>query len=190
MQELVERARLFALEKYSTYTGKFGPQFMQVATEESITLALKYSKGMNLHMPALLTGIYLHDIGRTVTHDEKHAIEGKKIAEAFLAKNCVLNKRFIGIVLDCVLNHGSDARPTTKEGELVQFIDKAVLINSRIVRVYFEFLCKDNDITMAQTVVIAKLNKWYNTLGCRKVEFENEYKFCMNYIRVCKQSCN
>ncbi len=110
MQEIIEKAKIFVLEKYSKYNGKFGTQFMKIATEDSIKLAHKLSEDINLNKSALLLGIYLHDIGRTITDNEEHTIEGKKIAEIFLRENGVKDKETLEIVFDCILNHGLSDR--------------------------------------------------------------------------------
>jgi HD superfamily phosphodiesterase len=133
VQEIIDKSKKFVLNKYSKYNGKFGPQFMKFVTEESIKLADTLSKGTDLNKSALLLGIYLHDIGRTVTDSQEHTIEGKKIAESFFKDNHFKDERILEIIFDCILNHGSEARPTTNEGKLVQFIDKAVLINPKII---------------------------------------------------------
>ena len=184
MQEIIEKARLFVLEKYSKYDGKFGPSFMKIATEESIKLANKLSTGSKLNKFALLLGIYLHDIGRVITDSEEHTVEGKKIAETFLRENGVKDKEILRVVFDCVLNHGSKAHPVTNEGKLVQFIDKVVLINPRIIKIYFESLLENNDKKTAQKITLDKLNKWYNSLGNRKIEFKEKYEECLNYVTV------
>lgn len=182
VQEIIEKTRMFVLEKYSKYNGKFGPVFMKMITEESIDLANKIKEGTNLNELALLLGIYLHDIGRVITDEEEHTIEGKKIAEIFLNENGVKDPKILEIVFDCILNHGSKAHPTSEEGKIVQFIDKAVLINPKIIKIYFELLLEKNDKNTAKETALTKLEKWYNSLDSRKKEFENQYKECLEYM--------
>lgn len=182
MQEIIDKSKKFVLDKYSKYNGKFGPQFMKIVTEESIKLADTLSKGTDLNKPALLLGIYLHDIGRTITDSQEHTIEGKKIAESFLRDNNFKDENILKIVFDCILNHGSEAKPTTNEGKLVQFIDKAVLINPRILKLYYESLLKEKDKSSAKQIISSKLEKWYTSLGNKKQEFKDKYNKCLDYI--------
>lgn len=182
MQEIIDKTKKFVFDKYSKYNGKFGPQFMKIVTEESIKLANTLSNGKDLNKSALLLGIYLHDIGRTITDSQEHTIEGKKIAEIFLKENGVKDKKILEIVFDCILNHGSKSHPITDEGKLVKFIDKAVLINPEIIKLYYESLLKEQDKTSAKQILSAKLEKWYSSLGNKKKEFKDRYEECLDYI--------
>jgi HD superfamily phosphodiesterase len=182
VQEIIEKTKKFVLEKYSKYDGKFGPQFMKIATIDSIKLANELSENINLNKTGLLLGIYLHDIGRIITDTEEHTIEGKKIAEIFLIDNGIRDEETFKIVFDCILNHGSKASPITIEGKLVQFIDKAVLINPELIKIYFESLLKNNDKKTTKEIVIDKLDKWYTSLGERKNDFIKLYNECLEMI--------
>lgn len=184
MQEIIDKTKKFVFDKYSKYNGKFGPQFMKIVTKESVKLAYRLSKNNNLNKSALILGAYLHDIGRITTDSQEHTTEGKKIAETFLRNNNVKDEKILEIVFDCILNHGFKARPTTNEGKIIQFIDKAVLINPEIIKVYYYSVLKEKDKITAKQIILTKLEKWYNSLGDKKQEFKDEYKECLDYIHT------
>lgn len=180
MHKIIEETRKFVFEKYSDYNGTFGPIFMKCVTEESIRLAAQ-NGDPDMNMPALVLGIYLHDIGRTITDSKEHATQGRKIAQSFFDMIGMKDRKIREIVFDCIQNHGSKATPTTKEGKLVQFIDKAVLIQPKILKLYYESLLKEHDREAAQQMIVNKLEKWYDSLGTRKHEIEDDYKKCLAY---------
>ena len=182
-QQLIYQAKQLAKIEFSRYTGKFGSAFMIAMTEECIFLANRYAE-KDMNKSALLIGIYLHDIGRIVTDEDDHTLESAKIAERFLKENEIEDSELKEIVLDCCLNHGSKATPKTKEGKLMQFIDKAALINKRMIQLYIKTLSQ----TLSEQIAIAKakekLEQWHNKLGERKEELKKEYMECKKYLEI------
>ncbi len=180
MQKLIEKARKFAIKEYTNYNGKFGSEFMIALTGECVKLAEELADE-SMDKTALIIGTYLHDIGRTITDGPEHAAEGAKIAKDFLKKNNA-DEQTKTIVLDCILNHGSSAEPKTAEGKLLQFIDKAALINIGILQIYIKKLAETMTEEEAMQKAMESLDKWYNRLGDRKAKVKKEYKACKEYL--------
>ncbi|MBS3128448.1 hypothetical protein J4410_04855 [Candidatus Woesearchaeota archaeon] len=68
-EKLVTKAKQFSEEEFAHYYGKFGSAFMLEMTRQCVLMAEE--KGGKLNMPALLTGIYFHEVGRTITDEPR-----------------------------------------------------------------------------------------------------------------------
>ncbi len=182
MKLIIKKTRSFVVQSFSDNPSKFGSKFMILMADECVKLADELGKNKNLNLSALKIGIYLHDIGRTITDDKDHNIEGKKIAEKFLAEIGVNDEEILNIVFDCALNHGSDANPITKEGEFMKFLDKAVLINPKLIKIYYDLVRSEIDEEVAKEKVMLKLDKWYNSLTEKNIGLEKSYKECIELV--------
>jgi len=69
----------------------------------------------NINKEIVKQACWLHDIGR-ISNDKKHSEESIKILE----------KRFIvpEKLKDCIINHSPGKNPKTKEGKIIQILDK------------------------------------------------------------------
>ena len=179
---IIKDIKLFAIQKFKEYDGKFGSEFMIAATEECIKLIERFSYGQQINKNALIIGAYLHDIGRVVTDGPYHNLKGAEIAEAFFEDNNIDDEEIRNIVLDCVLNHGSNATPKTEEGKIMQFVDKAVLVDVKIVRIYLKKLTEKLSKEEAVKKAKEKVDKWYNSIGPKKPLFDDQYHKCIKFI--------
>lgn len=88
-------------------------------------------KGFKVNLELLETGSYLHDIGRSVTQDVRHAIESARIAKEYGFSEPVIRmiERHVGagITLEEAKNLGLPERdfiPQTLEEKILSYADK------------------------------------------------------------------
>ena len=176
MKELIRACEIFVMKTYKQYQGKFGSNFMILVTKKMINIILEENP-KHVNVNALILGAYLHDIGRVKDDSEQHTFEGVKIALKFFKSMNFDDKYTINIVKDCILNHGSSAKPLTKEGELVQKLDKIVLIDKDVVSIYMAQLNKKLSLNEAMLAARSKLEKWFTSLS-----YEDQSKYRLKYV--------
>ncbi|MBU1975968.1 MAG: hypothetical protein KKG59_06200 [Nanoarchaeota archaeon] len=118
---------------------------------------------------------YLNDVGRVVSDDKDHANWSAKIAEKFMDENGLVDFGTRKVVIDCCLNHGRDANPTTPEGKLMRLMDKAALIDPKIVEAYKTILENKFSYEAVMEKVKVSLDKWYEF--CKDSGFVDEMKY-------------
>lgn len=180
MQELIEEARQLSTAEFAKYNGKFGSAFMLTMTEICVQMASQVDEPIN--KDALIIGAYLHDIGRNVTDGPEHNTEGATIVRQFFADHPTVDETTKKIVIDCTLHHGSTATPETREGQIMQFIDKASLINRKIIHLYVDRLMKKMPESQACEEALQKVQGWWVALGDRKEELRQEFELCVDYL--------
>jgi len=128
MEKLTPKtAERFAREIFGKFKDKEEKEFRLVhpvlVSETALILAKKINQKVDLDV--LRIAAWVHDVG--------YSIESKNHAEHSLA---ILEKKFeIDKVLrDCVLNHGSEAKPTTLEGRIIQLADKAFILDKELLK--------------------------------------------------------
>jgi putative nucleotidyltransferase with HDIG domain len=89
-----------------------------------VDAAKAIAEGRALDMESLEIACWLHDIGRSVA-DEDHAKQSLA-----LLKEYELNET----IKDCILNHGRESNPQTKEGKIIQLADKVCVLNIDLLR--------------------------------------------------------
>ena len=179
-KDLVESARRIAEQLYANHKGELSGRLMIVHANCCAEMGRELANGLDVD--ALMIGGYLHDVGRTVSDDENHTVEGAKIVERFFKEHNVDNGRLKDVVIDCTLNHGSKAKPTTKEGKLMQFIDKAALINVKIMQVLLEDFAKTATSEEARANAKQKLEGWFKKLGENQKRVAQSHKECIAFI--------
>jgi len=82
------------------------------------------AEGKDLDLESLEIAGWLHDIGRAVADEDhpRYSIE--------LLKDYELNET----IKDCILNHGRESNPQTKEGRVMRLADKACVLNPDLLR--------------------------------------------------------
>lgn len=120
--------------------------FMLHSKQVADTACILAGDDLNLDINSLKIAGLLHDIGRTIQSDN-HAEYSLKILEE---KGYEVND----IIKDCILNHGRDKTPETKEGLLIQIADKASIFDKDTLK----FIMK-NTITEYEIKYLTKMSE-------------------------------
>jgi len=115
---------------------------------------------------------YFHDV-RYILEEEKHAEKSLEI----VSEKFILNK----ILEDCILNHGSSAKPQTQEGKIFQLADKLSASYPEFVKKWFELekqegLLSDNEIKEKINKKLEKYLEIFEDKDYRKIAKENYKK--------------
>lgn len=86
------------------------------------------SKDKNVDLNKLFALAWVHDIGKVIK-EEDHA----KLSLDILKKDFKIDD----IDSDCILNHGSSAKPKTKEGVLFRYADGLSFFTSEVIQFMF-----------------------------------------------------
>lgn len=114
------------------------------------------SKTKKVDKKSLKIASWLHDVGR-INSEENHANESIKIIEKKFGK-------IGGVILDCIINHGSSSNPKTTEGKIFQLADKMSLLTPELFVLYAK-----EDKTGAIKFLKSKLDSFYELV--KKFEF-------------------
>lgn len=143
-------ARKYLLNK-KTNDGKF----FFAHTKGVVSSVKILSKRFHLNVNKMISLAWVHDIGYFLSNSKNHAENSLKLLEE---ENISLTKD----EKDCLLNHGTDKHPFSKEGKIMQIADKISIINED----FLEILLSKKDPTeevsfvkMMQEKSIDSLNK-------------------------------
>lgn len=156
------------LDLFHTGTSSYSAEFNITHTLRCVELVKKYGKkaiddGESLNLEALEIGAYLHDIGR-IFDDDTHPQKSAQFIEKEFS-----DYPYKEILIDCALNHGRNGNPQTKEGAIMQFVDKPSLLHIPTLKIIFESGTPVSNI-------LDKCNDWY-TKG-----FEKERDEAIQYL--------
>lgn len=136
IEQLCEKkARDFAREIFLN-SGEISNQFHYVHTKNVVNIIGLISKKFKLDIDKMQAIAWVHDIGYIVENTKDHAKDSINLLEKEKIKLDEVDK-------DCILNHGSDKTPQTKEGKIMQIADKLSVFDSDLI----EILLKQKEIT-------------------------------------------
>ena len=169
----IDETKKFCLEKAETYDGKLGKELliqMMLSIEKK---AIEHCKlDLSFNKDAFLVGIYFHDIGRIISDGSDHPEKGYDLFQESFEKE--FNEEELKIIKDCCLNHGSSANPETKEGKLLQILDKSIVFEPEVMVVVLKkLMLKHNDWNVAFEEFLKKMNKWYGKIPDELVKLEH-----------------
>ncbi len=130
----LERDAEFFLDKKLNHSRSiFSPSFIKIHSKcvKEMALKLAFLRVLVNHK-VIKVASWLHDIGR-VENDENHKIIGVDIAEEWFKSINFKKKRFIKKVNDCILYHGREDIPKTKEGKIIRIADKLSFIHPQML---------------------------------------------------------
>ncbi len=107
------------------------------------TACILGKKDLSLDFESMKIAGFLHDIGRIINSDN-HA---KLSIEILKNKGILINS----IIEDCIINHGRDMCPKTKEGLLIQVSDKVSVFDKETLNLIFEDF-SSNDINYLKSM--------------------------------------
>lgn len=157
---LIQEGRAYCLSACRRYSGKLGAALLTQLLLSMEKLALEQIReDPCLHAEGLLLGIYFHDVGRTIGDGDDHGQHSYTLFEQQLAGRC--DPSTGNIVRDCCLNHGSKAAPQTREGALVQELDKTVVFEPEVMlTILAAELRAGRSLPVAYRALLGKLEKW------------------------------
>ena len=178
--ELVAKAHVAMQQMFAAHDGKLSGRIMTIHAERCASMGRDMGARQGLNVDALMIAGYLHDVGRTINDDESHTLEGAKIVELFFQEHNVHDATLKDIIIDCTLNHGSKAKPMTQEGKLMQFIDKAALIDVSVISVLIEEFSKSMPLQKAREKAKQKLESRYRKIGDNRDTVQRSYEECLS----------
>ncbi len=112
------------------------PEWFLLHSKLVVEMALILAGNKNVNKEILEIAGWIHDIGYSIETKEhaKYSIE--------LLKDYELDEK----LKDCILEHGSDGNPKTKEGEIIRIADKACIFNKDVISLIIKGGIKEKDI--------------------------------------------
>jgi HD superfamily phosphodiesterase len=132
MRLTLNNAKDFALNQFSNLP-VLEQDFNKIHSE-SIIKILKIICPEDIDKEKLFALAWVHDIGKIIS-EENHALNSVNILE----KNFELDNT----EKDCILNHGSSAKPLTEEGKIFRYADGLSLFTSETINFLFYALAKE-----------------------------------------------
>ena len=131
-------AKALAKKYLSKVKSKEDSEFLLVHSEAVGEIAAILCEDPKIDKDLLRIAGWLHDIGYSVS-DEGHALHSLELIEEDYEVSPELK--------DCILNHGSNGKPETKEGKIIHAADKASVLNPEMLSVFVKY--SDNKLSKA-----------------------------------------
>ncbi|MEK9177618.1 MAG: HD domain-containing protein [Patescibacteria group bacterium] len=131
MNKLTQKSAKIIAEKYfKKLHGKEEQDFAIIHSEAVVEVATILAKKYKADVNTVITAGWVHDIGYAIEKPmhAKHSVD-------------LLKKEGFEItqpVEECILNHGTDGKPVSKEAKILQMADKLSIINISILKLLFK----------------------------------------------------
>ena len=123
-------AKLMAEKYFKKHQDKEGRDFAKVHTTAVVEIAIILAKKISANVPTVTISGWLHDIGSTVERSDhaKHSL-------ALLEKK---GFEISPLIRKCILNHGTDGKPESKEARVLQMADKLSILSIPVLNILFK----------------------------------------------------
>lgn len=127
-------AEEFAKQKYKEIKPKEDADFNLVHAKAVVRTALLLSKNKKLDDNLIAIASWLHDIGKSIK-EGSHSENSIKILEK---ENFEISDK----LRDCILNHGTNGKPSCEEARIINIADKASIIDRDMLKVIAKYTLK------------------------------------------------
>ena len=131
----IEKAKEISHEYLSKVEDKKLKEFLLVHSSKVSETAVLIGKIKKLDTEVLEIAGFIHDIGYSM-NEQNHSQHSLNILKK---QNFEISEK----LKDCILNHGVDGNPKTREGEIFQMADKISIIDQDTLAVFL----RDNQMT-------------------------------------------
>lgn len=128
-----EIAKKLAKETFEKIENEEDKDFLIIHSFSVVQCSLILAEDKNIDKNILEIAGWLHDLGYIINKEDhaKHSLE-------ILEKEYEINEK----LKDCILNHGSDGKPETSEGEIIKVADKLSCLNPDLVKILVKYSLK------------------------------------------------
>lgn len=127
MKKLTPKSAKIIAEKYfKKLRGKEEQDFARIHSKAVVETATILAKKYKADIKTVITAGWVHDIGYTI----------EKSGHAKYSVDLLKKEGFVitELVKDCILNHGTDGKPVSKEAKILQIADKLSILNISILK--------------------------------------------------------
>ncbi len=141
----VELAKKIAEDFFKKHPEKIEEDFARTHTQAVAQIAVILAKKLNLNVETVEMSAWVHDIGYIV-EKKNHALHSVELLEKE-------GFEIAPIVRDCILNHGTDGKPESKEAKVLQMADKLSILSIPVL----ELLLRQEKITTDDVAFVEKM---------------------------------
>lgn len=131
MKKLTPKLARKITEKYfKKYQDKEEREFARIHTMAVVEIAVILANKFSADTSVVEISAWLHDIGSTIERVD-HARHGLELLE---------KEKFEidPLIKDCILNHGTDGKPESKEAKILQMADKLSILSIPVLNLLFQ----------------------------------------------------
>jgi HD superfamily phosphodiesterase len=131
MKKFTHRTAKLTAEKYfKKRKDKEEQDFARVHTKAVVEIGVILAKKFKVDISAVEISGWVHDIGSTVERNN-HAKHSLNLLEK---EGFDVNP----LIKDCILNHGTDGKPESKEAKILQMADKLSILSIPVLNILFK----------------------------------------------------